>query len=81
MERVSCELLFGEWLNLKKRTGLLKTLFSPSIWAGHDAEGCEGRDAEYMASRRPHGKEWTKMVNDIDILWYQRNYLKCVVDL
>ena len=42
--------------------------FSPSIWAGHDAQGCEGRDAEYMASRRPQGKEWTKMVNDIDIL-------------
>jgi len=78
MEQVNSELLFGKLLKYYISS---KNVTSPSVWAGHDAKGCEGREKDYMESRRPSGKDWNALINDIDILWYQRNYLKCVVDI
>ena len=79
MERVIFALLYGKSELFVNCLDL--NWFSPSIWIGHNAEGCEGRDAEYMSFRRPEGGEFNKLTADIDLLWYQRNYLKCVVDI
>ena len=34
-----------------------------------------------MKYRQPVGEDCDKILNVIDNLWFQRNYLKCVTDL
>lgn len=56
--------------------------FSPSNWVGHDGgKKCDGYKDAYRKVRMPKGSEWAALVNEINELWYQRNYLKCLVDL
>ena len=58
------------------KSGCPKFSFSPEIWVGHDPEGCEGREDEYLKYRKPTGEEFENLVDTIDNLWFQRNYLK-----
>lgn len=47
----------------------------------HKPQACEGRLADYMKKRRPIGAEFQKLQNGIDELWFQRNYLACLIDV
>ena len=55
--------------------------FSPHIAVDHKPQACEGRLADYMKKRRPIGAEFQKLQNGIDELWFQRNYLACLIDV
>ena len=80
MGRANCALQFGECSILSS----LYFIFSPSNWVGHDGgKKCDGylSNVEYQKVRMPKGKDWDDLVNEINKLWYQRNYLKCLVDL
>ena len=50
------------------------------IGVGHDSSGCADADPEYNKKRLPSGREMTELKTTIDKLWYQRNFLNCVID-
>ena len=79
MGPASCALQCGE---NSIRVNLILLSFSPSNWVGHDGgKKCDGYKKAYRKVRMPKGNEWAALVNEINELWYQRNYLKCLVDL
>ena len=59
---------------------LYSRVFSEEIGIGHDSGSCTGRNPEYNKKRLPMGNDKIELQKTIDKLWYQRNYLKCVVD-
>ena len=54
--------------------------FSEGIGVGHDSSGCADADPEYNKKRLPSGREMTELKTTINKLWYQRNYLSCIID-
>ena len=55
--------------------------FSENIWIKHEKKLCTGDNAAYWKKRAPKGKERKQIMNKIDKLWYQRNYLSCALDI